>query len=336
MKAILHQAYGPYEEVLRFGDTPIPEPKDDEVLIRVRAASVHPDIWHVVTGSPHVLRIFGAGLLHPAHPIPGTDAAGVVEQVGSKVSRFRVGDEVYGETHAGLQWQNGGAFAEYVAAPESALVKKPPHLPFEEAATVPTSGIIALINLPAEELLSTGRHVLINGAGGGVGTIALQAVKALGGTVTAVDTGPKLDILRSLGADRVLDFRRQSALEDGVRYDVIFDVASTLLFSDCKAHLSDDGKYVLIGHDHFGRATGPFWGSLPRVLGLTARSLFETKLPKPGKIPQKEDSMNRLNQLITAGKLRPIVSRTFPLEEVVAALRFLETESPSGRIVLVP
>src|SRR5680860_1243746 len=188
MRAVVQDRYGS-ADVLQVRDVDTPVVGDDEVLVRVRAASVHPDVWHVVSGRPYVLRLMGSGLRRPRNRVPGTDVAGQVEVVGRNVTRLRPGDEVFGETVSGYQWHNGGAFAEYVAVPERALAPKPRNVSFEQAAAVPTSGL----------------HALVNGAGGGVGAFAVQLAKAVGATVTGVDAAGKLDLLRSLGADHVID-----------------------------------------------------------------------------------------------------------------------------------
>ena len=179
---------------------------DDEVLVRVRAASVHPDVWHVVRGWPYVLRIMGSGLRRPRPVVPGTDVAGVVDSAGANVTRFRPGDEVFGETIRGIQWRNGGAYAEYVAAPEKGLARKPGNVTFEQAAATPTAGLIVLQNLHTKRALPPHPQVLVNGAGGGVGAFALQILKARGAEVTAVDNAAKQDLLRALGADHVFDY----------------------------------------------------------------------------------------------------------------------------------
>ncbi|MCI0437076.1 MAG: NAD(P)-dependent alcohol dehydrogenase, partial [Gemmatimonadetes bacterium] len=196
MKAVVQDRYGS-PDLLEVRDVPEPVPGDDEVLVRVRAASLHPDVWHVVTGQPWVLRVMGAGVLRPANRIPGTDMAGIVERVGNRVRRFRPGDAVFGETGAKHQWANGGAYAELVAVPHDLLESKPVNLTFEQAASVPASGYIALSNLRDRDRFGPGRTVLINGAGGGVGSLALQIVKAHGARVTAVDSTGKLEVLRT-------------------------------------------------------------------------------------------------------------------------------------------
>ena len=204
MRAIVQETYGALD-ALSLGEIPRPDPAEDEVLIRVRAASVHPDVWHVVAGRPAVLRLMGSGVRRPKDKVPGTDVAGVIESVGAAVTRFRPGDEVFAETIRGVQWRNGGAYAEYATAPEEGVALKPPDVSFEEAAAVPTAGLIALNNLPQSRVLP-GHRVLVNGAAGGVGAIAVQLAKAYGAHVTGVDHTRKLALVRSLGADRVIDY----------------------------------------------------------------------------------------------------------------------------------
>jgi NADPH:quinone reductase-like Zn-dependent oxidoreductase len=216
MKAIVQDRYGP-PDVLELRDIDKPVVNDGEVLIRVHAASVHPDVWHVLRGLPYVLRIMGAGLLRPKNSIPGTDVAGHVESVGKEVALFQPGDEVFGESVRGHQWHNGGAYAEYVSVPENALALKPANITFEQAAAVPTSGLIALQGLHEYGQVHAGQKVLINGAAGGVGTIAVQLAKAYGAEVTGVDSARKLEMIRSLGADRVIDYAREDFTRSGER-----------------------------------------------------------------------------------------------------------------------
>jgi NADPH:quinone reductase-like Zn-dependent oxidoreductase len=205
MKAIVQERYGSCDD-LELREVAKPIAGRDEVLVRVRAAALHPDVWHVVRGRPYILRVMGGGFARPRNPIPGTDVAGIVEAVGDDVRRFRAGDAVFGETTHAHPWTNGGAFAEYVSVPARLLAMKPDNVSFEQAASVPTSGLIALLNLRGGRLLQPGQKVLVNGAGGGVGTIALQIAKAHGAHVTAVDSARKLAMLRALGADEVVDF----------------------------------------------------------------------------------------------------------------------------------
>ncbi len=313
MKAIIQDKYGPPETVLHIREIDKPVVGDDDVLVRVRAASVHPDVWHVVTGRPYVLRMMGGGFFRPKNPVPGTDMAGLVEAVGKSVTRFRPGDEVFGETVKANQWTNGGAFAEYVAVHQDALALKPKGISFEQAAAVPTSGLIVLNNLQNERCIKPGQHVLINGAGGGAGSIAVQIAKANGANVTGVDSAKKLDMVRSLGADRVIDYAREDFTRLGERYDLIFDVASNLSLSDCKRALTPKGIYILIGHDHYGKAGRRVFGSLPRFFALEALSPFVSHLPKMTfSVPGRKDTMPVLKNLLESGKLTPVIDRCFP------------------------
>ena len=320
--------------MLQVRDVDTPVVGDDEVLVRVSAASVHPDVWHVVNGRPYVLRLMGSGLRRPKNRVPGTDVAGQVEAVGRNVTRLRPGDEVFGETVTGYQWHNGGAFAEYVSVPQDALALKPGNITLEQAAAVPTSGLIALHNL-RQGRLQPGQRVLVNGAGGGVGSFAVQLASAKGATVTGVDAAGKLDMVRSLGADRVIDFAQEDFTRAQQGYHLIFDVVGNRPFRECRRALTPDGSYVLIGHDGFGDAAGRWLGSLPRVLGLVAMSPFVSQLPAINfSLPDKKDSMAVLKGHLEAGELTPIVDKTFSLNEVAEALRYLQTGQALGKIVI--
>jgi len=337
MRAVVQDRYGPVDEVLHVREVPVPEVADDEVLVRVRAASVHPDVWHVVTGRPYVLRLIGSGVRRPRYLIPGTDLAGRVESVGRRVTRFRVGDEVFGESHRGFLWRNGGTFAEFVAVPEEILELKPSGVTFEQAATLPTAGIIAVHNLRYGEWLRPGQEVLINGAGGGVGSIALQLAKGAGARVTGVDSPHKLEHLRSLGADHVVDYTRDDFTRSGRRYDLVFDVASNLTLLTRRRVIAPGGVYVLIGHDHYGAARGRLLGTLPQALGQMALSPLVDHLPRPDLAPpRKAEAMAILTAALAAGQLTPVIDRSYPLEQTGAALRHLAGGDAVGRMVVVP
>jgi NADPH:quinone reductase-like Zn-dependent oxidoreductase len=337
MRAVLQDRYGPPAEVLRFGEAPKPVPGPGEVLVKVRAASVHPDIWHVVTGRPYILRLMGSGFRRPKQPIPGIDLSGTVEALGPGATSFAVGDEVFGESHGGFQWLNGGAYAEYAAVPEASLERKPGRTPFEVAACIPASGIIALMNLDFAKPLRAGSHVLINGAAGGVGSIALQAAKSMGATVTAVERSGRLDLAESFGADHVIDTDKEDFTRGAVRYDLIYDVASNLSLSDCVRVLKPGGQYLMIGHDHFGRSTGPVLGSVPRALGHMVLSLVNPILPRGTfKIPPKSFFLKRLRELLEQGALAAKVGKAYPLADAALALRDLEDGRIAGRLILVP
>jgi NADPH:quinone reductase-like Zn-dependent oxidoreductase len=288
-----------------------------------------------VRGLPYVLRLMGAGLRKPKVRVPGTDVAGHVERVGKNVTHFQAGDEVFGETIKGYQWTNGGAYAEYVSVPEGALALKPANMTFEQAAAVPTSGLIALQNLPNEGRLQPGQRVLVNGAGGGVGALAVQITKAYGAEVTGVDSTEKLEMVRSLGADHVIDYTVEDFTQRGERYDLIFDIPGNHPFADCRRVLTPYGKYVLIGHDRFGQGAGRWFGSLPRALKLVALSPFVSQIPTPNfSRADKRYQMAVLKELLEAGKLTPVIDRTYPLSEVPEAIRYLEEGHARGKVVI--
>jgi NADPH:quinone reductase-like Zn-dependent oxidoreductase len=336
MKAIVQTKYGSCE-VLELRDVPQPTISDDEVLVRVRAASVHADVWHVMSGRPYAMRLFGSGLFTPKKRIPGTDLSGVVEAVGKNVTELAPGDEVFGECIDGIQWANGGAYAEYAAVPAKLLALKPSRLSFEQAASVPTSGYIALHNLQMAGKIEPGRRVLVNGAAGGVGALTLQLAKAFGAQVTAVDCAAKLDFLQHLGADHVLDYAQEDPTLSAARYDLIVDVASNLSLSACKRVLSPGGSYIRIGHDHYGKVGGRIFGTLPATFGLMFRSLFDRTLPKPDfSMPSRQATMAELKSLLEAGKLTPIIARVFPLAEAREAMRYLQQGTAIGKIILAP
>ncbi len=337
MTAIIQSKYGSPDDVLQLQEVAKPTVGDNEVLIRVRAASVHADVWKVVLGYPHVFRPMYGGLRKPKHPIPGTDMAGTIEAVGKDVTRFKPGDEVFGESNKGFQWLNGGAYAEYVAVPQDVLAQKPKGVTFAEAASVPTSGYIALMNLNDNGQIQPGQRVLINGAGGGVGSIALQLAKAYGAHVTGVDSTPKLAMIRSLGADHVIDYTQEDFTQGDERYDFILDVASTLALSACKRVLMPTGKYVIIGHDHFGDVGGPTFGSLPRFFSILARTPFDSHLPKLNSaLPSRQAVMAALRGFLEAGQLTPIIDRSYPLNKVPEALRDLQAGNNLGKIIITP
>lgn len=331
MRAVVQDGYGS-PDALRVRDIARPTPGEGEILVRVRAASLHPDVWHVVSGLPYALRLMGAGLRRPRQPVPGTDMAGVVAALGPGAARFGVGDEVYGETLRGYVWRNGGAFAEYVTVPQDVVAPKPAGVTFEEAASVLNAGIITLMNLPHDRPLAAGQRVLVNGAGGGVGVVALQMAKAAGAEVTAVDTGAKRALLTSLGADRVVDYTNETL--DGGPYDLIFDVVGNHRFPVLRPLLAPDGRYVLVGHDQYGREGRRWLGSMPKLFGLVARSAVNRQLPRPTKLPPKGELTAKLSALLESGALKPVVDRTYPLDELPAAMRHLTSGTVRGKIVI--
>jgi NADPH:quinone reductase-like Zn-dependent oxidoreductase len=333
MKAIVQERYGS-PDVLELRVVDEPTAGEDQVLVRVRAASIHADVWHVMRGQPYVLRIMGAGLGKPKDRVPGTDLAGHVESVGTNVTRFRPGDEVFGQSLAVNLWRNGGAFAEYAAVSEARFERKPAGLTFEQAAAVPTSGSIAVQGVRDEGRVRPGQRVLINGAGGAVGTFAVQLAKAYGANVTGVDATGKLDALRSIGADRVIDHTREDFTRTGERYDVIIDLPGNHPWSDLRRALTPEGAYVLIGHDQYGGAGHRWFGSLGRFGKLLVIAPFANQLHPFRGAKDPGDRLVVLKEFIEDGKLTPVIDRTFQLSEVPEAIRYLESGQAVGKVVI--
>ena len=292
---------------------------DDGVLLRVHAASVNALDWHLMRGIPSIIRLT-TGLRRPKSPVPGVDAAGTVESVGRNVTRFRPGDEVFG--------MRTGAFAEYVAGKERNFVAKPVGLSFEQAAAVPVAGETALQGLRDKGQIRPGQKVLVNGASGGVGTFAVQVAKSFGANVTGVCSPRNVDLIRSIGADRVMDYTREDFVRDGQRYDMIFDVAWTHSGSDCRRVLTPNGIHVLAGQSSREKPS-----ILPLLLAPLVSRFRRQKLVSYIAKHNNADLV-ALKQLIEAGKVTPIIDRTFPLREVPEAIRYLGEGHPRAKIVI--
>src|SRR5215203_7206184 len=247
MKAIVYTEYGS-PDVLQFQDVEKPAPTDNEVLVKVHAASANPADWHLMRAEPFLARLAN-GLLKPKNTKLGADLAGRVEAIGGNVTQFQVGDDVFGE----LSLNELGTFAEYVCAPEELLALKPARMTFEQAAAVPLAAFTALQGLRDKGQMQPGQRVLINGASGGVGTFAVQIAKSFGTEVTGVCSTRNLDMVRSIGADQVIDYTQEDFTQSGQRYDLIVDIPGNHSLSDCRRALTPKGTYVLIGHDHFGK-----------------------------------------------------------------------------------
>ena len=314
MKAILYSTFGP-PDVLRFQEVEKPVPKDREILIEVRAASVNPYDWRHLRADPFFIRLMGAGLLKPKHRILGADVAGRVEAVGGGVEQFRPGDEVFGDG-------GYGAFAEYVCVGETKVVPKPAGLTFEEAAAVPMAGLTALQGLRDKGRIRAGQKVLVNGASGGVGSFAVQIAKAFETEVTGVCSAAKMDLVRSLGADHVVDYAREDVTRGGRRYDLIFDVAAYRSASRYAAILSPGGVYVVAG------------GSMARIFQAMLKSLAGARTVQFLAAKVDQEDLRSLVTLLQAGRVKPIVDRCFPLEETAEALRYLETGHARGKVVI--
>ena len=321
MKAIVFTQYGPPDGI-ELKEVPKPAPKDDELLIRVQASSINSWDWEFLNGKPFVNRLmFGLLKPKPGKQILGADIAGTVEAVGRHVTRFRPGDEVFGDL-----WDNWGGFAEYACAHETALEAKPANSTFEETAAVPQAGVLALQGLRKTGQMQPGQKVLINGAGGGVGTFAVQIAKLSGTEVTGVDASHKLNAVRSVGADHVIDYAQEDFTKTGERYDLILDCQGYRSMFDYKRALRPGGTYAMVG------------GPLPRILQLLFLNFCGSLTRESRNLRLVAEGPNKgladLRELIEAGNLVPIVDRTFGLSEVPEALRYFGEGLHKGKIVI--
>ncbi len=319
MKAIIHHEYGS-PNVLEFRDVESPVVDDDGVLVRVRAASVNPLDWHHIRGMPYLVRM-SDGLRRPRSNVTGFDVAGHVEAVGRNVTQFRSGDAVFGARR--------GAFAEFVRGGDNAFAPKPVNLTFEQAAAVPIAACTALQGLRDRGQLRPGQKALIVGAGGGVGTFAVQIAKAFGAEVTGVCSTTKVDMVRSIGADQVIDYTQEDFTKNGQRFDLILDLAGTHSLSACRRALTSAGTYVMVGGPS-GRWIRP----MDRALRAVVLSRFVRQRVLPFLANVKKDDLMVLNGLIEAGKVTPVIDRTYPLSETPEAIRYLEEGHARGKVVI--
>jgi NADPH:quinone reductase-like Zn-dependent oxidoreductase len=320
MKAIVYTKYES-PDVLEYKEVEKPSPKDDEVLVKIHAAALNAADWHLLRADPFVVRFFG-GLLKPKFNILGADIAGVVEAVGKNVKQFNVGDEVFGDL-SGCGW---GGFAEYTTASENALVMKPKNLSFEQAAAVPLASITALQALRDKGKIQLGLKVLINGASGGVGTFAVQIAKSYGAEVTAVCSTSKINIMRTIGADTIIDYTKEDFTQNGKSYDLIIAANGYHTISDYKKALSKNGIYVMTGGTGAQMAQAMFLGPVMSLYGNKKMGNLLAKANKKDLIFIKE--------LIEAGKVTPVIDRRYPLGKVAEAMRYLEEGHASGKIVI--
>ena len=321
MKAIVQERFGP-PDVLRLVDTDPPQPGADDVLVRIHAAAINPADWHILRGDPYVARLMGIGLTKPKTPVAGSDAAGVVEAVGANVKELHAGDEVLGFCR--------GAFAEYACAAADMLVPKPASLTFEQAAAVPIAATTALRGIRDVGAVKAGQLVLINGAGGGVGTFAVQIAAALGAEVTGVCSTRNVELVRSIGASHVIDYTTEDFTAGPTRYDVILDNVSNLPLAQLRRALTPKGTLVLNGGGSPGHVFGPVAGLLKAVVA----NLFVSQRLRP--LPSKEtrEELLDVTALIEDGKLTPVVDRTYPLAETAEGLRHVEQGHARGKVVV--
>src|SRR6266496_959930 len=323
MKAIINCDYGVSH--LKLENIEKPVPNDDQVLVRVHAASVNPYDWHFIEGTPKIIRLMGVGLRKPKDTRVGVDFAGTVEAVGKNITNFKPGDDVFGG--------RGGAFAEYVCPRANrAVALKPANLTFEQAASVNIAGITALQALRDKGKVQPGQKVLINGASGGVGTFAVQIAKSLGAHVTGVCSTRNLDMVRSLGADHVIDYTKEDFAKTGQRYDVILDNVPNHSLSDCRRVLTPKGKYVMIGGGgpNDGRWVGPFG----RVIATMLLSPFVSQEMGMMMADVSQKDLTILGDLMQSGKVTPVIDRRYKLSEVPEAIRYLEEGHARGKVVI--
>ena len=321
MKAITQDEYGAPAEVLRFQEIEQPTIGDDDVLVRVQAAGVHIGDWLVTNGLPHIVRLMGYGARRPKTKVPGTELAGQVEAVGKNVKQFQQGDEVFG--------YGTGAFAEYASISQDALVLKPANVTFEQAAAVPISAFTALQAVRDKAEVKPGQKVLVIGASGGVGTYAVQIAKAFGGEVTGVCSTRNVDLVRSIGADHVIDYTEEDITQSGERYDVILDLAGNRSLSELRSALTREGTLVIVG------GSGGRWlMGFGRTLRAVALSPFVSQDLRQFMSSTNKEDLVTLRELLEDGKVAPVVDRTFPLSETSEAIDYVGRRHTQGKTVV--
>lgn len=326
MKAFVYTDYGP-PDVLQLRDIKKPVPNDDQILIKVRAASLNPLDWHFLRGNPFIARLGMMGLRKPKNPRLGVDLAGQVEAIGKNVTQFKPGDEVFG--------QKFGAFAEYICVrADGAIVLKPASLTFEQAASIPVAAVTALQGLRDQGKVQPGQKVLINGASGGVGTFAVQIAKTFGAEVTGICSTRNLELVRSLGADHVIDYTREDFTKGAQSYDVILDNVGNQPLSGFKRALTPNGICVMIGGG--GPSDGGLLGPMGRPIKALLLSPFMSQKMSMFMANVTKQDLTFLGDLVQAGKMTPVIDRTYPLSRTPDAIRYLEEGHARGKIILIP
>jgi NADPH:quinone reductase-like Zn-dependent oxidoreductase len=324
MKAVVYTDYGP-PDVLEIRDIKKPAPNDDQVLIKVHAAAVNPYDWHFIRGTPYVMRLMMGGLRKPKDPRIGVDYAGTIEAIGKNVTQFKPGDAVFGN--------RSGAFAEYLCArADRAIALKPANMTFEQAAGVPVAGLTALQGLRDHGKVQPGQKVLINGASGGVGTFAVQIAKSYGADVTGVCSGRNVDLVRSIGADHVIDYTKEDFTKSNERYDVILDNVGTQPLSGFRRVLKPKGICVMIGGG--GPNEGNWVGPMSRPIKAKLMSPFISQKMGMMLAQGNKDDLNVLADLMQSGKVTPVIDRTYPLSEIRKAVRYLEAGHARGKVII--
>ncbi len=321
MKAIVQDKYGS-ADVLELREVEKPQPGDDEVLIRVHAAGLDPGVWHLMTGRPYLVRVMGFGLRRPKIRIRGMDAAGTVEAAGRNVIQLKQGDSVYGTCD--------GSFAQYACAKAERFAPKPANLSFEQAAAVPISGMTALNGLRDAGKLQPGQRVLVIGAAGGVGTYAVQLAKAFGAMVTGVCSTSKAELVRAIGADEVIDYTREDFTDGTRQFDLILDTGGRKPLSHLRRSLTPQGTLVIVG----GEGGDRWLGGFQRQIFAPLRSRFTGQKLLGLISKERHKDLLTLKELIEAGKLTPVIDRTYPLSEAREAIGYLERGHARGKVVL--
>jgi NADPH:quinone reductase-like Zn-dependent oxidoreductase len=321
MKAIVQDKYGAPQDVLELQETDKPTIGDDNVLVRVHAAGVHIGDWLTINGLPYLIRLMGFGLTKPKNSVPGMEFAGHVEAVGNNVGKLQPGDEVFG-------WCEG-AFAEYVSVSQDALVPKPANVTFEQAAAVPISGFTALQAVRDQGKVESGQQVLVIGASGGVGTYAVQIAKSFGAEVTGVCSTRNVDMVRSIGADHVIDYAQEDIAQSGQRYDVILDMAGNRSLSDLRGALTPKGTLVIVG------GSGGRWlMGFGRTLRAVALSPFVSQNLRQFMSTEDREDLVALKELIESGEVTPVIDRTYPLSEAAEAVGHVGERHTRGKTVI--
>jgi len=320
MKAVVYRKYGT-PDVLKLEEVETPSPKDNEVLVKVHATAVNSWDWDLLRGSPFLVRLMGGGISKPKLNILGCDVAGTVEEVGKKITQFNVGDQVFGDLSGG-KW---GGFAEYAIGREKELILKPKGVSFEQAASLPQAAVMALQGIRDHGKVKSMDKVLINGAGGGIGSFALQMAKKAGAEITGVDSVDKFDLMKSLGADYVIDYQEEDFTKNGLQYDLILDVVGHHSIFDYKKVLAPNGMYRMIG--------GPTPLIFQSVFLAPFLTIFNKK--KMGILAQETNKdLAYLAELVETGKLNPIIDKVFPLEQTADALQYLGEGKALGKVVI--
>jgi NADPH:quinone reductase-like Zn-dependent oxidoreductase len=320
MKAMTQHRYGS-PDVLEFADVDRPDPAEGKVLVRVKAASVNPLDWHLMSGLPYIVRMQG-GLRRPKQLVVGTDLAGTVEAVGPGVTAWKVGDEVFGVAN--------GSCAEFAVSKETSLASKPGNVRFDEAAAVPVAAVTALQALRDKGAMQSGQRVLVNGAGGGVGTFAVQIAKAFGGHVTGVCSASKADMVRSIGADIVIDYASADCTTGDDRYDIVVDNVGNRRFSHIRRVMTPTGRYVVVGGPDKGRVAGPLTFLMKAKLAFLFSS--QTAVPMLAKLNAAD--LRILGEMLADGRITPVIDRVYPLADTAAAFRHSQAGHAAGKVII--